>query len=340
MRYKLLGHSGLRVSELCLGTMTFGDDWGWGAHRDESRKMFDAFVEAGGNFIDTACNYTDGTSEKFVGEFVGQNRDRFVVATKYTLSMRKDDPNGGGNSRKNMMQTVEGSLKRLGTEYLDLLWLHMYDGTTPIEEIMRGLDDLVRMGKVNYIGVSDSPSWVIAKANTIADLRGWSRFVALQVPYSLAVRDVERELLPMARYFDMAVTPFAIIGGGSLTGKYDVTSSDPKRYDTVEEKRRVLGSKIREFAEGMGGSAAQVAINWVRQQQEKSQIIPILGARSEKQLEENLGCLDFELTPEQLSELEALSGFDVGFPQTFLNNEVVLDLIHGKTHELLDNHRI
>src|SRR5687768_3277193 len=177
MRYKLLGRSGLRVSELALGTMTFGEDWGWGASQEVSRKIFDLFVEAGGNFIDTSNNYTNGTSEKYVGEFVAAERERFVVATKYTLTERKADPNGGGNSRKNMMQSVERSLKRLHTEYIDLLWLHMWDSTTPVEEVMRGMDDLIRSGKVLYAGISDTPAWVVSQAVAVADLRGWSRFV-------------------------------------------------------------------------------------------------------------------------------------------------------------------
>src|SRR5262245_52306408 len=158
MRYKLLGKSGLRVSELCLGTMTFGDDWGWGASKEESRKIFDAFAEAGGNFIDTANNYTNGTSEKFVGEFIQSDRDHFVIATKYTLTERKADPNCGGNHRKNLRRSVEGSLQRLGTDHIDLLWLHMWDGMTPVEEVMRSLDDLVRAGTVLYVGISDTPA--------------------------------------------------------------------------------------------------------------------------------------------------------------------------------------
>jgi aryl-alcohol dehydrogenase-like predicted oxidoreductase len=199
MRYKLLGKSGLRVSELCLGTMTFGDDWGWGAPKDESRKMFDAFTEAGGNFIDTANNYTNGTSEKFVGEFTKADRDHFVIATKYTLNEYATDPNFGGNHRKNMRRSVEGSLKRLDTDHIDLLWLHMWDGMTPVEEVMRALDDLVRAGKVLYVGISDTPAWVVSQANTLADLRGWSRLVAYQGEYSLASRAPERDILPMTR---------------------------------------------------------------------------------------------------------------------------------------------
>src|ERR1051326_4512246 len=189
MRYKLLGHSGLRVSELALGTMTFGETWGWGASQEESRHIFDCFVEQGANFIDTASNYTDGTSEQYVGDYIASDRNHFVVATKYTLTARKDDPNGGGNHRKNMMQAVEASLKRLRTDYIDLYWLHMWDFLTPVEEVMRALDDLVRAGKVLYIGISDTPAWVVSQANTLADWRGWSRLVGLQVPYSLNSRD-------------------------------------------------------------------------------------------------------------------------------------------------------
>src|SRR5438105_4775598 len=194
MRYKLLGRSGLRVSELCLGTMTFGEDWGWGASKAESRKIFDAFAAAGGNFIDTSNNYTNGTAEKFVGEFVASERERFVIATKYTLSMRPDDPNAGGNQRKNMLQSVEGSLKRLGTDYIDLLYLHMWDRTTPVDEVMRSFDDLVRAGKVMYVGLSDTPAWIASAAETLAELRGWPRVTAVQAPYSLAGRSLEREI--------------------------------------------------------------------------------------------------------------------------------------------------
>ena len=189
MRYKLLGRSGLRVSELSLGTMTFGDDWGWGANKDESKKMFDTFAEAGGNYIDTASLYTNGSSERHIGDFVKADRGHFVVATKYTLTPKPNQgdttsirPNDSGNHRKNMMQTVESSLKNLQTDYIDVLYLHAWDYMTPVEEVMRGLDDLVRMGKVLYVAISDTPAWVVAQANTLADLRGWSRFIGLQVP--------------------------------------------------------------------------------------------------------------------------------------------------------------
>ena len=174
LRYRLLGRSGLRVSELALGTMTFGADWGWGADLDESRRIFERFVEAGGNFVDTASNYTDGSSEEFVGELVKGRRERFVVATKYTLSLDPADPNAGGNHRKSLVRALEQSLRRLGTDYVDLLYLHMRDDLTPIDEALRALDDQVRLGKVLYVGISDSPAWLVAQANTLADLRGWS----------------------------------------------------------------------------------------------------------------------------------------------------------------------
>lgn len=180
MRYKLLGRSGLRVSELCLGAMTFGQDWGWGASKDEARHIFDAFVESGGNFIDTANYYTNGTSERFLGEMIRSERDRFVVATKYTLGMRERDPNASGNHRKNLAQSLEASLERLGTDYIDLYWVHAWDSLTPIDEVMRALDDQVRAGKVLYVGISDVPAWIVSQANTMAELRGWSPFAGLR----------------------------------------------------------------------------------------------------------------------------------------------------------------
>ncbi len=209
MRYRLLGRSGLRVSELCLGTMTFGEDWQFGASKDESRAIFDAFCSAGGNFINTADAYTYGTSEELVGEFIAAERDRFVVSTKYSLSTRPDDPNGGGNHRKNMFRAVEQSLGRLKTDFINVYWLHAWDSVTPVEEVMRGLEDLVRSGKVLYVGVSDTPAWVVSQANTLAELRGWTKFIGLQTEYSLIERTAERELLPMARALGVGVLAWA-----------------------------------------------------------------------------------------------------------------------------------
>ena len=334
MRYKLLGGSGLRVSELCLGTMTFGDDWGWGAPKDESREIFDAYVDAGGNYVDTANNYTNGTSEKFVGEFIASERDHFVVATKYTLSERPEDPNFGGNHRKNMFRSIEGSLKRLNTDYVDLLWLHMWDGVTPVEEVMRALDDLVRAGKVLYVGISDTPAWVVSQANAIAELRGWSRFVAYQGEYSLASRAPERDILPMTRALDMAFTPWGLLEGGELTGKYNAPSKEAKRSKDTSPRIKSLAAELITVAEEIGRSPSQVAINWARQQ--PFLIIPILGARSKTQLIDNMGCLDFELTPEQLARLSDVSPIDLGFPHSFLASDHVRGLIFGKTFNLLE----
>src|SRR5580658_8656393 len=220
MNYRLLGHSGLRVSEICLGTMTFGEDWGWGASREEARKLYDAFREAGGNFIDTANVYTNGASERLLGEFMAGHRESVVRATKYTNAAPGTDPNAAGNHRKSMMQSVEASLKRLGTDYIDLYWVHAWDQITPVEEVMRGLDDLIRQGKVLYVGISDAPAWWIAQANTLAHLRGWSPFAGLQIEYSLIERTVERELIPMAKALNIGVTAWSPLGNGVLTGKY------------------------------------------------------------------------------------------------------------------------
>lgn len=337
MRYTLLGRSGLRVSEVALGTMTFGEAWGWGAPEDESRRMFEAFVEAGGNFVDTACNYTDGQSESIVGGLVEPHRDRFVVATKYTLTAQRDDPNAGGNHRKNLVRTLEASLRRLRTDYVDLLWLHMWDGMTPVDEVVRALDDLVSAGKVLYVGISDTPAWVVAQAVTLADLRGWSPFVALQAPYSLADRDVERELLPMARALGLTFTPWGMLEGGALTGKYLEESSEARRYDGVGPKANALAREVIAVAGEVGATAAQVAIAWVRAQPWHS--VPIVGARSEAQLRENLGALDVELTSEHVERLSSASELRLGFPRDFLESEHVRGLIFGDTFDLIDDPR-
>lgn len=333
VRYKLLGQSGLRVSELCLGTITFGEDWGWGASQAESGKIFDAFASAGGNFIDTSNNYTDGTSERYVGEFTTSDRDHFVIATKYTLTERKSDPNFGGNHRKNLMRSVEGSLRRLKSDYLDLLYLHMWDGLTPVEEVIRALDDLVRAGKVLYVGMFDTPAWIVSQANMLAEWRGWSRLVALQAPYSLADRALERDLLPMAQAHQMAVLVWGVLEGGELTGKYNQPTSEPKRSQDTSEQIKSLAEELIALAAEIGRTPAQVAINWVRQQ--APAIIPILGARTEKQFRENLGCLAFALSAEQVERLSAASPINLGFPHSFLSSDHVRSLICGDTYELI-----
>lgn len=342
MRYQLLGRSGLRVSELCLGTMTFGETWGWGASKEVSRQQFERFAEAGGNFIDTSVNYTDGTSEQFLGEFLKDaGRDQFVVATKYTLTKPDaTDPNSGGNSRKNMRQSVERSLRRLQTDYIDLYYLHMWDYFTPVEEVVRGLDDLVRAGKVLYVAFSDTPAYIVAEANTLADVRGWSRFVGLQLPYSLLDRAIERELLPMARHWEMAVMPWGLLEAGILTGKFLNKPEAATRLnpDDVKlgDKARAVVLEVQQIAAECGRSMAQVAINWVRQQRDKGQMIPILGARTTEQLADNLAVIEWELMPDQLARLDAASQIDLGFPHGFLDGN---RYIFGATYDRIDGRR-
>jgi aryl-alcohol dehydrogenase-like predicted oxidoreductase len=321
--------------------MTFGETWGWGASREECQKIFNAFVEAGGNFVDTSNNYTDGTSETYVGELIAPLRERLVVATKFSLTTRRDDPNGGGNHRKNMVQALEASLRRLKTDYVDLYWLHMWDFMTPIEEVMRGLDDLVRAGKVLYAGISDSPAWVAAQGNTLAELRGWSRFAALQIPYSLASRDAERDLLPMARAFDMAVLAWDVLDGGILTGKYNRGTDSPSRYaaDDVSERSLAVAEVVVDVAAQIGCTPAQAAIGWVRAQQRRTLVIPIVGARTEAQIRENLASLEVEIPPELLERLDEVSAPALGFPHTFLSSDHVKNLIFGETFSSIDDHR-
>jgi len=251
MRYKLLGHSGVRVSEVCLGAMTFGDAFGdprsIGVSKEESRKVFDRFAEAGGNFIDTAINYFGGQSETLLGDFLKADRDHFVVATKYSGNdVNATDLNIAGDSRKNMRLSVERSLKRLQTDYIDLYYLHVWDYTTPIEEVLRTADDLVRQGKILYFAISDTPEWIVAEACARAELMGWTRPVAVQVPYSLAWRDVERATLPMAKYWDMAVCTWGMLDGGVLSGKYNTKSDTPRRYqiDQLDERRQRIVTEL------------------------------------------------------------------------------------------------
>ncbi len=323
MRYKLLGNSGLRVSEICLGTMSFGEDFGWGISEPESRQIFDAFVEGGGNFIDTANEvYNGGSSEKFLGEFIATDRDRIVLSTKYTDSLPTNDPNLAGNQRKNMVQSLERSLKRLKTDYIDLFWLHSWDFVTPIEEIMRAFDDLVRSGKVLYIGIADAPAWVISRANTIAELRGWTPFIATQIEYSLVERTPEREILPMAQELNIGVIAWSVLASGILLkGKApnsqplpEAVSLNKVGFGELTNYEFAIASLVQEIAQETGCTPAQVAINWVR----SKGIIPILGANKISQLQADLACLDFQLSTEHLKALDDVSTIELGFPHDFL----------------------
>lgn len=343
MKFKLLGNSGLRVSELCLGTMTFGEEFGWGASKEQSRAVFDSFVEAGGNFIDTADHYTRGTSERLVGEFVGKERERFVVATKYTLFRREDDPNGAGNHRKSFLDALHASLQRLNTDYIDLYWLHAWDYVTPVEEIMRVFDDAVRAGKILYAGVSDAPAWAIAQANTLANLRGWTPFSGLQIEYNLVARTPERELLPMAEALGLGITAWSPLASGILSGKYnrpqkqeEARRLDKAAFIEVNERNLTIAGAVQAAASELGKSPAQVALNWLRQ---RHNVIPILGARTSQQLQDNLGCLSFALPPEQLARLDEASRIELGFPHEFLQRDYIRRLVFGGTWEKLDQRR-
>jgi aryl-alcohol dehydrogenase-like predicted oxidoreductase len=336
MPVKLFGHMGLRVSALCLGTMTFGEGRAWGADKSASRAVFERFVERGGNFIDTANNYMYGASEEFIGEFVAGRRERFVLGTKYSLTMHPDDPNGGGNHRKSLVQNLEESLRRLRTDYVDVYWLHAWDFLTPVDEIMRALDDVVRAGKVLYLGISDAPAWIVSYANAIARQRGWTEFSGLQPEYNLARRDAERDLLPMARAFDMTVTPWSPLANGLLTGKYNNRSEVDGRLapgrsrNRLTERGLAIADAVVSVADEIGRTPAQVALAWLLHQ--PGSVIPLIGARRVEQLDDNLGCLDVELSAEQLERLDKPGRIDLGFPHDLITSPALLDQVHGSTY--------
>jgi len=336
MKYRLLGTSGLRVSEISLGTMTFGEEWGWGAAKDEARKIYDAYREAGGNFVDTANLYTNGTSEQFLGEFLQGHRDEVVLATKYSNAFPGKDPNAAGNHRKNMLRAVEASLKRLKTGYIDLYWLHIWDQLTPVEEVMRGFDDLVRQGKVLHAGVSDAPAWWVAQANTLASLRGWSPFFGLQIEYSLIERTVERELIPMAKAFNLGLVAWSPLSGGVLTGKYDgpqpqgearYSSEMMQQFMPDRARGERIVSALRKVSKETGRSLAQVALAWLRFRD--IPVIPIIGARKLSQLNDNLESLSLTLAPEQVKALDEASRIELGFPQDYYRREFVRNIAYG-----------
>ncbi|HEX2127020.1 MAG TPA: aldo/keto reductase, partial [Thermoleophilaceae bacterium] len=316
MRLKRLGRTGLQVSELCLGAMTFGGT----ADLAESRRIVDAYRDAGGNFVDTANNYGGGRSEEHLGEILAGRRDQVVLATKYTAPIRADDPNSGGNHRKSLVQSLEQSLRRLRTDYVDLLWVHVWDFGTPVEEVMRALDDQVRAGKVLYVGVSDVPAWTVAQANTLAELRGWTPFSALQIEYSLVERTVERELIPMAAALGLTVTAWGPLAGGLLTGKYADGAGEGRLEEgdrRMTERNHAIVASLVEVAADAGVTPSQAALAWLRSRAPAA-VIPILGARTADQLAESLGCLDVELSDDHLARLDEASAVEMGFPHDFL----------------------
>ncbi|MBP2479465.1 aryl-alcohol dehydrogenase-like predicted oxidoreductase [Crossiella equi] len=337
--YRLLGRSGLRVSPLALGTATFGTEWGWGAGKDEARTLFDTYVERGGNFIDTANTYTDGSSERLLGEFTRGRRESLVLSTKYTTLRRPGDPNSGGAHRKSLTGSVEASLRRLGTDYLDLLHLHVWDPTTPVEEVLRALDDLVRQGKVLYPAMSNAPAWEVSRMQAIADLRGWSPLVGLQVEYNLANRAAERDLIPMARALGLGVTPYSPLAGGVLTGKYtradltapDTAESTRKSFNanlgTVTARNLAIADAVREVADELGHTPAQVALAWTLAN--PGVTAPVLGARTPAQLADNLGALAVELTADHLARLDEASAIGLGYPHDLLASDHIRAVTRG-----------
>ena len=338
MRYKLFGHSGLRVSELCLGTMTFGEEWGYGASKETCRQIFDTFLQAGGNFLDTANLYTNGASERYLGEFVQAEREHLVLSTKYTMAVPGHDPNAAGTQRKNLVQSLEASLKRLLTDYIDVYFIHIWDFLTPIEEVMQALSDVVRAGKVLYVGISNTPAWIISRANTLAELRGWTAFTGMQVEYNLTQRTAERELLPMARSLDLAVTVWSPLASGILTGKYNQGQGSGRAgLAQPHERSLAIAAQVVKIAQARGCSPSQVALSWVRQQ--PGVIIPILGTRTVAQLEENLQCVQVTLTEEEMSQLDALSQIDLGYPHTYLQPTDPHNLAYGGLFDQIDAHR-
>jgi len=330
----------LKVSELCLGTLTFGTEWGTlGTDKENARKIWNTYVDAGGNFIDTANKYNEGTSEKWIGEFTKDNRDRYVISTKYSLAMNLNDPNSSGNHRKNLFHSVKDSLKRLNTNYIDFLWIHTWDYLSYIEEVMRALDDLVKMGKVYHIGISNTPAWIVAEANTLAREKGWTPFTALQLQYNLLERSIERELLPMARSRNMSVVAWSPLAQGVLTGKYldehlekdmrrRLKANDPWGREYLVIKNIPIIKEVIRIADEIEKTPAQVSLNWLL----TKNIFPIIGARTKEQMIQNLGCLEFNLSKEHQKALDKISSFKLGFPYDFFENPINKTNAYGNIH--------
>jgi aryl-alcohol dehydrogenase-like predicted oxidoreductase len=342
--FVLLGRSGLRVTRLCLGTMTFGTEWGWGNSEDTARQIFNHYLEAGGNFIDTADGYTSGTSETLIGKFLRQrgDRDRIVLATKYSFGREQGNANSGGNGRKNLYNALDTSLRRLQTDYIDLYWLHTWDGTTPVDEVMSVLDDVVRAGKVRYIGFSNVPGWYLGRAQTLAELRGWTRLIALQFEYSLVERNVELEFIPAAREFGLGHTPWSPLGGGILTGKYKRTNAGvagdgrgpavtehPVLSRQFREKNFRIADEVVAVAKEIGRTPAQVALNWVLNRPTVDSAI--VGATKIHQLDDNLGALEFKIPAELLARLDEVSAPEIHYPYNFFYGAGMNEMVNAGT---------
>ncbi|MDQ8758349.1 aldo/keto reductase [Sphingosinicella sp. LHD-64] len=330
--YYTLGRTGLRVSRLALGTMTFGTDWGWGADKETARALFNAYADAGGNFYDTADGYTGGISETWLGEFIAERslRDRAVVATKFTFNGEPGNPNAGGNGRKNILRAVDASLKRLGTDYIDLYILHCWDRLTPAEEAMRTLDDLVRAGKIRHVGLSDVPGWYAGRAQAVAELRGWEPVSSIQLEYSLVQRNIEHEFVPFGAAHGVGVTVWSPLGSGLLSGKYKPGAQGQGRLETLRgstnpgfqkftERNWRIVAELEAVAKEAGRSMASVALNWVANRPGIASVI--LGATKVDQLQANLAALDFTLDPALTARLDEVSRPDTPFPYSFFGDE-------------------
>jgi len=340
--YTTLGQSGLRVSRLALGAMTFGTDWGWGADKATARRMFDTYTTAGGNIIDTADMYTNGESERWVGEFVRDSglRDRMVIATKFGFSADPSNPNAGGNGRKNILRAVEGSLQRLGTDYIDLYLLHAWDMVTPAEEVMRTMDDLVHQGKVRHIGFSNVPAWYASRAQTMAELRGYERPTALQLEYSLIERSIEREFTTLGMQHGMGVMAWSPLSSGLLSGKYrpsdmgqfgegrlqTLQGSGNPVFDRFNERNFAIVTELENVSRELGRSMSQVAVNWVANRPGVATVL--VGATKQAQLEDNLGALEFELPAELRARLDAASATTAPYPYNFFESSLQA-MVHG-----------
>ncbi|MHB1285942.1 MAG: aldo/keto reductase [Leptospirales bacterium] len=344
--YSTLGRTGLKISPLALGTMTFGTEWGWGSEKTIAKTLFDRYIDAGGNFVDTADMYTGGTSESWIGEFVSDRklRDRVVITTKFSFSAEPGNPNAGGNGRKNILRAVEGSLKRLRTDYIDLYLLHAWDTVTPVEEVMRTFDDLVRSGKVRYVGLSDTPSWYAARAQTLAEWRGWEPISALQLEYSLVERNIEREFTRLCQELGMGIMAWSPLSGGLLSGKYrpehsgqleaskgrlDKTKdSGNPAFEKFTPRNWGIVSELEKVAGEIGRSMSQVSLNWVANRPGVGTVI--IGATKLLQLEDNLKSLEFTLPGNLRERLDVASAIEPGFPYMFYQ-PYIQSMIHGGT---------
>lgn len=323
--YVTLGRSGLRVSPLCLGAMTFGEDLGWGSSVEDSERILDRYVDLGGNFIDTANFYTHGHAEKIIGDHLGKHRAKrhqAVIATKFFGNMRPGDPNAGGTGRKNIYWACEESLRRLQTDYIDLYWMHAWDQHTPIEETMRALDDLVAAGKVRHIGFSDTPAWKVAHAQLLAQFKNWTPLIALQMEYSLLERTIEGDMLPLANEFGLGLTPWSPLKSGVLSGKYRRNETPKEAHRTgftgamLDDKAYEVIDVVLDIAAQLETTPARVALQWVCGQPGVTS--PIIGARTMAQLEDNLAALDIKLTEQQRTRLNELTEPVKTFPASML----------------------